>query len=486
MAVQSTFDIVLFGATGDLATRKLLPALYRRHVAGQFDARSRVLGVSNIDCSREQFIADIEEPVRQRVGADFDAAAWTRFVTQLEYLKVDARADEDFAVLKQQLKGREDAVRVYFLSTSPLLFVDICSRLQKFELVTSKSRVVLEKPLGHDLVSSTEINQHVGAAFSEDQIYRIDHYLGKEPVQNLMALRFGNALFEPLWQRGRIRHVQITVAEQVGVEARAAFYDKTGALRDMVQNHLLQLLCIIAMEPPSTSKPDDVRDEKLKVLRALRPLTGREAIENTVRAQYRAGAIAGKPVVGYLQENGVAADSTTETFVALRTQIDSWRWAGVPFYLRTGKRMQDRLAEIVITFEDVPHSIFERPMSDRATNRLVIRLQPDENITLTLLAKSPGEGIRLKPVNLGLDLTDSKKEKHLDAYERLMMDVVKGNLTLFMRRDELDAAWRWIDPIRASWQQYDEPLKLYTAGSWGPSASSALISREGLAWSDEL
>jgi glucose-6-phosphate 1-dehydrogenase len=486
MAGQEKFDIILFGATGDLATRKLLPALYRRHAAGQFAAESRVLGVSNTGCSREEFIASIEEPVRHRVGDDFDAAAWQRFTAQLDYLKVDARVDEDFAVLKQRLQDRAEFVRVYFLSTSPLLFVDICTRLQLFELVTPKSRVVLEKPLGHDLVSAQLINQQVGAAFTEEQIYRIDHYLGKEPVQNLMALRFGNALFEPLWQRGRIQHVQITVAEQVGVEQRAAFYDRTGALRDMVQNHLLQLLCIIAMEPPSTSKPDDVRDEKLKVLRALRPLTGREAIENTVRAQYRAGAIAGKPVVGYLEETGVASGSSTETFVALKTQIDSWRWAGVPFYLRTGKRMQDRLAEIVITFEEVPHAIFDRPISDRANNRLVIRLQPDENITLTLLAKSPGEGIRLKPVNLGLDLNDAQKQRPMDAYERLLMDVVKGNLTLFMRRDELDAAWRWIDPIRASWLKYEEPLKTYTAGSWGPSASSALISREGLAWSDEL
>ena len=486
MAGQEKFDIILFGATGDLATRKLLPALYRRHAAGQFDAASRVLGVSNVECSRDEFIVRIEEPVRHRVGADFDMAAWQRFTAQLDYLKVDARVDEDFAAFKQRLQGRDELVRVYFLSTSPLLFVDICTRLQVFELVTPRSRVVLEKPLGHDLVSAQLINQQVGAAFSEDQIYRIDHYLGKEPVQNLMALRFGNALFEPLWQRGRVQHVQITVAEQVGVEQRAAFYDKTGALRDMVQNHLLQLLCIIAMEPPSSSNPDDVRDEKLKVLRALRPLTGREAIENTVRAQYKAGAIAGRPVAGYLEETGIAADSTTETFVALKAQIDSWRWAGVPFYLRTGKRMQDRLAEIVITFEDVPHAIFDRPLSDRANNRLVIRLQPDENITLTLLAKSPGEGIRLKPVNLGLDLNDAQKQRPMDAYERLLMDVVKGNLTLFMRRDELDAAWRWIDPIRASWLKYEEPLKTYTAGSWGPSASSALISREGLAWSDEL
>lgn len=490
MATQAgfseNFDIVLVGATGDLATRKLLPALYRRHRAGNFAAQARVIGVSNVDCSRAEFIAAIEQPVRQRVGAEFDATAWQQFISQVDYVKVDAKQDADFVALKQRLQGRESIARVFFLSTSPLLFVDICVRLKRFELVTRQSRVVLEKPLGHDLASAQLINEQVGAAFEEQQIYRIDHYLGKEPVQNLMALRFGNALFEPLWRRGRIRHVQITVAEQVGVEARAAFYDKTGALRDMVQNHLLQLLCIIAMEPPASSSPDDVRNEKLKVLRALRPLLGRDAIDNTVRAQYKAGAIAGAPVIGYLDENGVAGDSQTETFVALRAHVDSWRWAGVPFYLRTGKRMQDRLAEIVVAFEDVPHAIFDRPDSARASNRLVIRLQPDENITLTLLAKTPGEGIRLKPVNLGLDLNASHKQQPMDAYERLLMDVVKGNLTLFMRRDELDAAWRWIDPIRASWQASEQPLKTYTAGSWGPSASSALISREGAAWSDEL
>jgi len=480
------FDLILFGATGDLAKRKLLPALYRRHRAGQISDNSRIIGASSSELSRDEFIASIVDHLQARVGNEFNESDWQRFTTCLDYRRVDVRKDDDFAALKSLLNGREGIVRAFFLSTSPLLFVDICERLKKFDLVTPQSRVVLEKPLGHDLISSTEINEHVSRAFGEEQIYRIDHYLGKEPVQNLMALRFGNSLFEPLWRRGQIQHVQITVAEQVGVEQRAAFYDKTGALRDMVQNHLLQLLCMIAMEPPSSSKPDDIRDEKLKVLRALKPLTGRDAIEHTVRAQYRAGAINGKPVPGYLEESGVAADSRTETFVALRAEVNSWRWTGVPFYLRTGKRMPDMLAEIAITFDDVPHAIFARPSSERAHNRLVIRLQPDENITLTLLAKSLGEGIRLKPVNLGLDTAELQKERGLDAYERLLSDVIKGNLTLFMRRDELDAAWRWIDPIRASWLEDDAPLKQYTAGSWGPSASSALISRDGFVWADEL
>lgn len=485
MPAQPTFDLILFGATGDLATRKLLPALFQRFVAKQFDMMSRIVGVSNVDHSREQFVAVVEEAIRRSVGGALDAQTWGRFAAQLDYVKVDATVDDDFVALKQQLVSRGHVVRAFFLSTSPLLFVAICSGLARHGLVNERSRVVLEKPLGHDLASAQQINQQVAAVFSEEQIYRIDHYLGKETVQNLMALRFGNTLFEPLWRRGRIRHVQITVAEQIGVAGRAPFYDQTGALRDMVQNHLLQLLCILAMEPPASSRPDDVRDEKLKVLRALRPLAGKDVLERTVRGQYKAGAIAGQPVIGYLEESGVPIDSNTETFVALKVEIDSWRWKGVPFYLRTGKRLQEQLAEIVVTFEDVPHVIFDAPSMERARNRLVMRLQPDEDITLTLLAKTPGEGMRLKPANLGLDLS-TKQQKNLDAYERLLMDVVKGNLTLFMRRDELDAAWRWIDPIREGWLQFDEPVKTYTAGTWGPAASSALISRDGLAWHDEL
>ena len=481
------FDMLLFGGTGDLALRKLVPALYRRHVAGQIGAGSRVLAVARTSLGRGEYLAQIEAMCRKQVTPnEFSAARWSAFADLVDYVQVDATAAADFSKLSAKLEGRDDAVRVMFLSTAPNLFTLTCNHLAAAGVVTPKSRVVLEKPLGHDRVSAELINESVGAIFAEQQIYRIDHYLGKETVQNLIAIRFGNMLFEPLWRRGSIRHVQITIAEQLGVEGRGQFYEHTGALRDMVQNHLLQLVCILTMEPPASNDPDAVRDEKLKVLRALRPIAGRDVQNKTVRGQYRAGAVNGQPVPGYLEETGVAADSATETFVALKAEIDTWRWAGVPFYLRTGKRLQDRLTEIVVTFEDVPHSIFEGSGADSGTpNRLVIRLQPQESITLTILAKTPGEGMRLKPVNLALDLAGTFKEQQLDAYERLLMDVVKGNLTLFMRRDELDAAWRWIDPIRAGWASQDEKLKAYVAGSWGPAASSALISRDGFAWHDE-
>lgn len=481
-----TFDLVLFGGTGDLALRKLLPALYRRSLAGQLTSDSRITGVARSELTQEEYLQQVEATCRSHLGEEFDAKLWERFANQLRYLKIDAHEDADFAALRESLQGREANVRAFFLSTAPDLFAPICEGLSRHSLVTPASRVVLEKPLGHDRKSSALINERVAAMFTEQQIFRIDHYLGKETVQNLLALRFGNMLFEPLWKRGRIQHVQITVAEDLGVERRAGFYDRTGALRDMVQNHLLQLLCIIAMEPPATGDPDAMRDEKLKVLHSLRPLTGRDVLSKTVRGQYKSGASNGAPVVGYLREKDVPESSTTETFVALKVEIDSWRWAGVPFYLRTGKRLQEKLSEIAITFEDVPHSIYERPDAAHALNRLVIQLQPDESITLSVLAKSPGEGMRLRPVSLGLDFSETFKTRMLDAYERLLTDVIKGNLTLFMRRDELDAAWKWIDPIREAWEQYGEIPKTYTAGSWGPAAASSLIGRDGFAWSNEL
>jgi glucose-6-phosphate 1-dehydrogenase len=484
MEQAPAFDLILFGGTGDLAMRKLLPALYRRDAAGQIAATSRIIGTARSPLTREAWLAQVEATCRSHVGEDFDPQHWRAFSDKLFYVQADSGDSKGLTAFIELLRGREALVRIFFLSTAPTAFAAICDSIGKARLATPLSRVVLEKPLGQNLASANEINEHVGAIFTEQQIYRIDHYLGKEAVQNLIALRFGNALFEPLWRRGRIRYVQITVAEQLGVETRGAFYDQTGALRDMVQSHLLQLLCIIAMEPPASSDADAVRDEKLKVLRALRPLTGADVQTKTVRGQYRAGAVSGKPVIGYAEQEGVAKDSSTETFVALKVESDNWRWAGVPFFLRTGKRLQEKLSEIVITFEQVPYSIFGAT-SKTQPNELIISLSPRDSVTLTILAKAPGEVMRLKPVDLSLDLVDSFKTRQLDAYERLLTDVVKGNLTLFMRRDELDAAWKWIDPIREGWALSDDLPKGYTADTWGPAASSALLSRDGFTWSDE-
>jgi glucose-6-phosphate 1-dehydrogenase len=480
------FDLVLFGGTGDLAMRKLLPALFRRHCHGDFAPGARIIGAARAALTREAYLASAEAACREHLGAEFDAARWPSFAAQLAYLRLDAKTRADYRALATLLADREQVVRVFFLSTAPDLFAAFCHELAHAGAITPETRILLEKPLGTDAASANRINEAVAASFRERQIYRIDHYLGKETVQNLLALRFGNALFEPLWRRGQIRHVQITVAEQLGVGSRADFYDRTGALRDMVQNHLLQLLCILAMEPPASSVADAVRDEKLKVLRALRPLSGADALARTVRGQYRGGVVGTTAVPGYLEEEGVAAGSRTETFVAVRAEIDTWRWAGVPFYLRTGKRLQQGLAEIVVTFEQVPHSIFDLPLGSHPPNRLVIRLQPDEHITLSILAKHPGEAMRLKPVDLSLDFGESFKARRLDAYERLLGDAILGNLTLFMRRDEVEAAWTWIDPIRAAWDADGEDPRPYVAGSWGPAAATALIARDGCEWHDEL
>jgi glucose-6-phosphate 1-dehydrogenase len=480
------FDLVLFGGTGDLAARKLLPALYYRFRGGDLAAGARVIASARQPLTDESFRALLDERVRPGLArGDFDAPAWERFLQQVEYVRTDATDAATFGALAERLAGHDDRTRVFFLATSPSFFTDICRHLAAVGAVTPQARVVLEKPLGRDLATSRAINDAVGAIFSEDRIYRIDHYLGKESVQNLLALRFGNTLFEPLWSRSWVHNVQITIAEQVGVEGRGEFYDTTGALRDMVQNHLLQLLCIVAMEPPSSIDADAVRDAKLQVLRALRPFTEADVHARAVRGQYRAGAVAGRPVPGYLDEPGIPGGSRTETFVALRVDIDNWRWAGVPFYLRTGKRMQERVAEIVVNFQRVPHQILEPTRGAFAHNRLVIRLQPDDALMLQVQAKTPGDGMRLQPMSLSLLFEDSDSTRRLDAYERLLMDVIRGRLTLFMRRDEQEAAWQWVEPIMHGWSQSNEAPKPYTSGTWGPAASSALIGRDSCAWHEE-
>ncbi|MGQ5522996.1 glucose-6-phosphate dehydrogenase [Chitinimonas sp. PSY-7] len=478
------FDMVLFGGTGDLVMRKLLPALYHQHQDGCLPEEGRILCLGRSQSDQAAYLGTAEKAARQYLGDYFNDGDWATFSTRLVYLKLDAQDKSAYAALADKLNEFPDHVRVFYLATAPNLFAGICENLASVNLNKGSARVVLEKPLGHDLASSQAINAQVGKFFKELQIYRIDHYLGKEAVQNLLALRFSNTFFEPLWRREWIRDVQITVTEQVGVESRGDFYDKAGALRDMVQNHLLQLLCFIAMEPPASADPDAVRDEKLKVLRALRRFGPQEVASKTVRGQYKAGASQGKPAVGYLDETGISPNSKTETFVALKAEIDTWRWAGVPFYLRTGKRMQERLAEIVINFRQVPHSIFSLP-AETTSNRLVIQLQPEESVKMYLLAKQPGDQMKLKSVHLDLDFDEMFKARRPDAYERLLTDVIRGRLTLFMRRDELDEAWKWVEPILDTWEASDEAPKQYTAGTWGPAASSALLSRDGFCWHEE-
>lgn len=476
------FDMVLFGGTGDLVIRKLLPALYHLHQDNKLPT-GRIICLGRSQPDTAAYLKKIRPQVEDYLEEHFNEATWQVFAERIEFLPLDASRVEDFFQLGQLLNQQPGRARVFYLSTSPDLFTGICQNLATAGLNQHGARVVLEKPLGHDLESSNKINDTVGAVFSEQQIYRIDHYLGKEPVQNLLALRFGNTFLEPLWRREWISDVQITVTEQVGVESRAAFYDQTGALRDMVQNHLLQLLCIVAMEPPASINADAVRDEKLKVLRSLKPLDPEGLLTKVVRGQYRAGAAEGKPAPGYLEEPGVADNSRTETFVALKTEISSWRWANVPFYLRTGKRMSERLAEIVVNFRKVPHSIFGRQAM--TPNRLVIRLQPNESVRLYLMAKQPGDQMRLSPVYLDLDFKEVFHTRPPEAYERLLMDVIRGDLSLFVRRDEQAAAWHWVEPIMDAWENSNEGPKPYTAGSWGPAASSALLSRDGLCWHEE-
>ena len=479
------FALVVFGATGDLSRRKLLPALFQRDLAGQLPEDAVIFGVSRGPYSRDAFIALAREAIADHVAADdITEPKLEQFLRRLHYLAVDADRDGGWAELSAALQPFRDHVTVFYLATSPELFGPICERIKKFGLAHENARVVVEKPIGKTLASARRVNDEVGAVFPEDRVYRIDHYLGKEAVQNLMALRFANGLFEPLWNAAHIDHVQITVAESLGVEGRAGYYDTAGALRDMVQNHMLQLLCLVAMEPPAVLDADAVRDEKLKVLRALKPISDALSTHNVVRGQYRAGASAGGAVPGYLDELG-AATSRTETYVAIKAEILNWRWAGVPFYLRTGKRLAERVSEIVIAFRPIPHSVFDESAGTIAANRLVIRLQPDEGVKLWLMTKDPGPGgMRLREVPLDMSFADAFGIRNPDAYERLVLDVVRGNQTLFMRRDEVEAAWIWIDPILEAWANSPELPKPYTAGTWGPSAGIALIERDGRTWLD--
>lgn len=489
VAPMAPFDLVIFGGTGDLALRKLLPALFHRYIDGQIVDGTRIVAIARDQRSDDEYRNRVRDALKPIAAGNARAAeVLESFLSLLLYRRLDLSSDAGWTEFAAEFAG-DERVRVFYLAVGPDLFGLVGDRLQSHGLVGPKTRVVVEKPLGKDGASANAINDALGRVFAEAQIYRIDHYLGKETVQNLTALRFGNALFEPLWKAEHIDHVQITVGETVGVESRAAYYDKSGALRDMIQNHLLQLLCLVAMEPPSSLAADAIRDEKLKVLRALRPIDGHNAAQLTVRGQYKAGAVEGRAVPGYAEELG--SRSLTETFVALKAEVKNWRWAGVPFYLRTGKRLAERVSEIVVTFRQVPHSIFEGQDDLNGGNRLlpnklVLRLQPDEGVKLWLMNKVPGPGgLRLRHVPLDMSFADAFGVRQADAYERLLMDVVRGNPMLFMRRDEVDAAWKWIDPIRAAWAASPDAPRPYTAGGWGPSAAVALIERDGRTWHED-
>ncbi|MEM6453591.1 MAG: glucose-6-phosphate dehydrogenase [Acidobacteriota bacterium] len=481
------FDMVVIGANGDLARRKLLPSLYLLDLDSVLPP-GRIIGVTRHALSTEAYREEVAEHLRIHLpeGA-FRDDVWQRFAERLVYAHVSAADRASYGPLESLLGERPDAERVFYLSTPPQLYGAISQAVREAGLITDSTRIVLEKPIGHDLASAQAINHAVANAFpNEDQIYRIDHYLGKETVQNLMALRFGNALFEPMWRAEHVDHVQITVAESIGIEGRGSYYDHAGALRDMVQNHILQLLCLVAMEPPARLDQTSIREEKIKVLRALRPIAERDVHDKTVRGQYRAGAIDGQPVKHYLDEDRVAPDSTTETFVAIKAEIDNWRWAGVPFYLRTGKRMQQRQSEIVIHFRAVPHRLFADKAGAIQDNRLVIRLQPNESIRLGMMVKVPGIGMKLRAEDLNLNLAETFKQRTPGAYERLLLDVIRGNATLFMHREEVETAWRWIEPILDAWSERGDAPRAYMAGTWGPSESIALVVRDDRAWSEQL
>ncbi len=488
--MSRNFDIVIFGGTGDLSFRKLLPALYRSEKEGTLGANSRIFATSRTDSlNDESFINQVSAKLHEYLQpGEWSKEVWQRFASKIRFCSLNvSEHDERWANLAARLNEDtpEEKPRIFYFALPASVYGKSCKNLHHAGLIHDQTRVILEKPIGYDQQSAEQVNAEVAPYLPEDSIYRIDHYLGKETVQNLLALRFTNTLFEHLWDARTIDHVQITLAETVGLEGRAGFYDDAGALRDMVQNHLLQLICLIAMDPPIDMCPNTIRAEKLKVLKALRPLTGQAVQDNVVCGQYVNGHLEGKDVPGYLdelrQERGEDADSKTETYVAIRSHIDNWRWSGVPFYLRTGKRLRDRFAEIVIEYKAVSHQVFDRKAGNLEPNRLVIRLQPDEHIQLSLMTKTlNATELELQPVTLNLDFADVSANASADPYKRLLLDAADGNPTLFIHRDEIEQAWKWIDPIIDEWSSL-RPHP-YEAGNWGPAESDAMILKDDRKW----
>ncbi len=487
MSRDAATKLLLFGATGDLAQRMLLPSLYGLHSDSLLPDSLSITGTARSNHDDASYREFAQKALDTYLPAELkNTATIASFLDRLHYQPLDASTIEGFDALAAKIGDVSGGLAI-FLSTAPSLFRPTIEGLASAGLAGANVRIGLEKPLGHDLASSREINDAVAEAFPEERTFRIDHYLGKETVQNILALRFGNTLFEPIWNARGIDHVQITISETVGLEGRAGYYDGSGALRDMVQNHMLQLLALIAMEPPARFDGTAIRDEKVKLLRSLRPISEADAPALTVTGQYAAGAVKGEIVRGYTDE--LEGPSTTETFVAIRANVDNWRWQGVPFYLRTGKRLPTRQSEIAIQFKPVPHSMFAARGGKLQPNTLVIRLQPEEYVRLLVMAKEPGldrDGVRLREVPLDLSLdTEFAGTRRRIAYERLLLDLIEGDPTLFVRRDEVEAQWQWIDGIHAGWEANGMKPKSYASGSWGPSAAIALIERDGASWHDD-
>ncbi|HLX57365.1 MAG TPA: glucose-6-phosphate dehydrogenase [Ktedonobacteraceae bacterium] len=486
--------MVIFGATGDLTHRKLLPALYNLALEHPLPAGFSVVAFARRSYTDEQFrqqaLDSINEYSRQK---PVNPQVWENFAAGIHYLQADFNDPKGYEKLNNLLNLLDQergtgGNRIYYLSTPPSQYPEIIQRLGAAGLNRSRkgwTRIIVEKPFGHDLTSAKELNRQVGKVFKEDQVYRIDHYLGKETVQNILVFRLANGIFEPVWNRRYVDHVQITVAENIGLEGRSGYYEESGAIRDMVQNHVLQLLSLVAMEPPITFDANAVRDEKVKVLHALQPLTGQDVVTNMIRAQYGPGWVSGQQVVAYRQEPGVSPSSMTETYLAMKVFIDSWRWAGVPFYLRTGKHLPKRVTEIAIQFKQAPLMLFKRSEAygQVEPNVLTLRIQPDEGISLKFGAKVPGTEMQIRSVNMDFFYGSSGFREQPEAYERLLLDCMLGDSTLFTRRDEVEAAWTFIQGILDEWRHEPaETIQTYESGSWGPQAADEFIWRDGRRW----